>query len=71
MTYTFAADGDTFAGLQAFVLGNTFSASRYGEQAKRTLNDAVTDACRRLGIQRRFEVCAYSATGAVTQSISL
>ena len=67
MTYTFAADGDTFAGLQALVLGNTFSASRYGEQAKRTLNDAVTDACRRLGIQRRFEVCDYSATGAVTQ----
>ena len=47
------ASGDTYANLQALVLGNSFGTGRYAEQAKAALNDGVTDVCRRLRIHRR------------------
>lgn len=67
--YTFTADagGDTFLELQDLVLGNTFSAVKYREQSKKLLNDAVTEACRKLRVHRAQAVCAFSAAGVVTQ----
>jgi hypothetical protein len=68
VTYTFAATtGNTRTLLADLVLGNSFSSSRYGEQTKLYLNDAVTDICRRLQIIRDDETCAYDANGLVTQ----
>lgn len=58
--------GETFVDLQDMVLGNTFSSS-YRDWAKKLLNDAVTEACKRLGWHRATAVCAYSSAGVVTQ----
>lgn len=68
MSYAFNANsGATRADLSDMVCANSFSAAKYGEFVKAWLNDAVLAICRRLQIQRGWEVLAYDATGAVTQ----
>lgn len=74
MTYTFSPSteppSDSLTNLLALTLGNTFSSVKYEEQAKKFLNDAVFDLCRRLGMVRRTIACAYSSAGVVTQPSS-
>jgi hypothetical protein len=68
VTYVFdSTSGATFGQLQDLVLTNAFSASRYTEFSKAWLNDAVTDVCRKLRVQRNMTVLNYDATGLVAQ----
>lgn len=67
MTYVFdSTSGATFAQLQALVLTNAFGATKYTEFSKTFLNDAVTETCRRLRLQRTYWILAHDADGVVT-----
>ena len=67
MTYVFdSGSGATFGQLQAMVLTNAFGATKYTEFAKTFLNDAVTEACRRLQLQRTQWILAHDAAGVVS-----
>src|SRR5438067_4932932 len=69
MTYTFVpTSGETRGSLSARVTFQSFSDTRYAEFVKRALNDAVTAICRKVGYHEAYEVLAFDATGAVTQS---
>jgi hypothetical protein len=66
MTYVFdSTTGATFAQLQALVLTNAFGATKYTEFSKTFLNDAVTEACRRLRLQRTYWILGHGADGEV------
>lgn len=67
MTYVFdSTTGATFAQLQALVLTNAFGATKYTEFSKTFLNDAVTEACRRLRLQRTYWILQHDAAGVVS-----
>ena len=62
-TFTYSnVDGATFADLRARVLRGSFSSSRYLEDTKAALNDAVLEVCKRLRIHPRRKVCTYGVT---------
>lgn len=68
MAYSFdATSGETRDDLVELVIASSFSAARYTAMVQKWLNDAVTDVCRRLKIQRAYEVLAYDASGLVVQ----
>lgn len=57
----------TLAELQTRVLSNSFGSGRYTTLSTSFLNEGVADACRQLGLLRKYEVVAHSSTGVVTQ----
>jgi hypothetical protein len=71
MAYTFdAASGESLSDLVEMFTSQSFSAARYGELAKRWLNDGVLEVCKRLQVMQGAAICDYAATGIVTQPAS-
>lgn len=67
MTYTFdPASGATFNQLKEMTLTNAFSPAKYSELAETFLNDGVTEACKRLGVNRTYWILDHNSSGVVT-----
>ena len=68
MSYVFdPSSGATRDQLVELVIANSFSAGRYTEFARTWLNDAVTDVCRKLQMQRGIEIRDHDVAGVVSQ----
>lgn len=66
MTFV-ATSGATRAELAELVLAQNFNPARYADKVNRWLNDGVLEVCKRLGVVRAAAICAFDATGVVTQ----
>lgn len=56
----------TYLEMQDEVLFNSFDALKFRSRIKRWLNDGVNELCRRVGLMKIYEVCAYDSAGVVT-----